>query len=128
MLLFSKDSNVGLSSPPLSTLQETIVRRGKANMADDSTTDQAYWGKKGGPQPLYQKGKGKKPIANPRIKERIPARTTKVKEKTKPSQWTTAPMHRKPHSLLPTYRQSLTRMIGAKVSGGPLNGTVVPFD
>ena len=40
-------------------------------MADHSTTDQSYWGKKGKPQPWYHKGK-EKPFSEPKNKATDP--------------------------------------------------------
>ena len=55
---------------------------GKANMAEDSTTDHSYWGKKGKPQPWFQKGKGK-PFSKTKDKGKDPGKDDKGKGKTK---------------------------------------------
>ena len=84
-------------------------------MADETTTDQSYWGKKG-KQPGCEKGKRE---ANPRIKQRkIQARTTKEKGKQEHSPWIIV-------RGAGSHTASCGRISKAKARGGPQSETVV---
>ena len=61
---------------------------GKASMADEITTDQAYWGKKGSKNLWSNKGKGKSWVQGLQRKK-IPARTPSRKDKTFATEHTT---------------------------------------